>query len=56
MFDYILIMRYELTPGGRLINRLPYSYEWAVCISSLFFFGELLEDNLELPRLLILVS
>jgi len=28
MFDYTLIMERELTPGDRLIDRLPYSYGW----------------------------
>jgi len=26
--NYALIMNCELTPGGYLIDRLPYSYEW----------------------------
>jgi len=26
--DYTLIVKCELTPSGRLVDRLPYSYEW----------------------------
>jgi len=28
MLDYILIVNYELTPSGRLVDRLPYPYGW----------------------------
>jgi len=28
MLDYTLMVKCELTPSGRLVDRLPYSYEW----------------------------
>jgi len=27
-FSYILIVECELTPNGRLVDRIPYSYGW----------------------------
>jgi len=30
MFDYTLIVNYGLTPNGRLVDCLPYSYEWVM--------------------------
>jgi len=56
MFDYTLIMKCELTSVVVHLTAYLTRMDWqTVCRSSLICFGELLEDSLELPRLLLLV-
>jgi len=47
-FDYVLFVEYKLTHNGRLVDRLPNSYEWVDGVQEWFAFAfvSMLEEQL----------